>query len=312
MAWPAAPLLRGAAVAAEAPMHVLAAAPGSSALPLSVVVVVLAAAVIHASWNAIAHGIDDKAVSFTLMGAGGALCCVPVVLYAPLPYAASWPYLIASVVVHIAYIVLLMQSYRLGDFGQVYPLARGTSPLVVTVLAALFIGEMPRPAQVAGVLAISAGLLSLVVVGRGHGTGDRRAFAAAVATGLAIAAYTTIDGAGVRLSGTPLGYTGWLILLESPAIPLYTLARRRRVLLAQLRPVWALGLAGGALSLLAYGLVLWAQTRGAIGPIAALRETSIIVGAVIGTLCFHERFGLPRIVATVLVAAGIVVLNISW
>jgi drug/metabolite transporter (DMT)-like permease len=281
-------------------------------LPLSVAAVVLVAAVAHASWNAIAHGIRDQLVAFTLVGAGGALCAVPLVLLSQVPHARSWPYLAASVAVHIAYFVLLMQSYRLGDFSQAYPLARGTSPLVVTILAAVFAGEIPPPAQIAGVLIISAGLMGLVFVGQRREQVPRAAMAAAFATGLTIASYTTIDGLGVRLSGSPAGYTGWLILCEGPVLPLYALARRRRALLEQLRPVWALGIAGGALSILAYGLVLWAQTQGALGPIAALRETSIIIGALIGTVFFHERFGRPRILAAALVAAGILILNAGW
>jgi drug/metabolite transporter (DMT)-like permease len=273
---------------------------------------VLGVAVAHAAWNAIAHGIRDQLVAFTLVGGGGALCAVPLVLLSSAPHTQSWPYLAASVAVHIAYFVLLMHSYRLGDFSQAYPLARGTSPLVVTILAAMFAGEIPPPAQLAGVLAISAGLMSLVFVGQRRGQVPRAAMVAAFATGLTIATYTIVDGLGVRLSGSPAGYTGWLILCEGPVIPLYALARRRRALLKQIRPVWALGIAGGALSLLAYGLVLWAQTQGAIGPIAALRETSIIIGALIGTVFFHERFGPPRVLAAALVATGILILNTGW
>jgi drug/metabolite transporter (DMT)-like permease len=273
-----------------------------------VVAVVLIAAVLHATWNAIAHGIKDRLVALMLLGVGGAVGAVPLVLLSPLPRVQSWPFLATSVVVHVAYFLLLMQSYRLGDFSQVYPLARGTSPLVVTVLAALLIGEVPGPARIAGVGAISAGLASLVLVGHRRKVRDGPARLAAVGTGLTIAAYSTIDGVGVRLSGAPWGYTGWLLLLEGSVIPLYTLTRRRG-LLRQPRTVWAVGVSGGALSLLAYGLILWAQTQGALGPIAALRETGIIFGALIGTLVFHERFGRPRIVAAVLVACGIVALG---
>lgn len=295
-------------------LHLLA-APAIAAvvptLPPSVVVAVLVAAGVHATWNAIAHGISDKLVAFTLVGAGGALGAVPLVLWSPLPQGQCWPFLAASVVLHVIYTVLLMHAYRLGDFSQVYPLARGTAPLVVTILAAVFISETPSRFQAVGVLAISAGLGSLVVAGHRHRRGGGAAISAAVATGLAIAAYTTVDGIGVRLSHTSLGYAGWLLLLEGSVIPLFAVARHRRALLEQIRPVWAIGLAGGVLSLLAYGLVLWAQTRGPLGPIAALRETSIIFGALIGALVFHERFGRPRLLATIVVACGILALTVS-
>lgn len=280
-------------------------------LSLAVTLMVLAAAVAHASWNAIAHDIDDKLVSFTLFGLGGAVCSAVVVVFAPPPNPASWPYLGASVIVHVAYILLLMKSYELGEFSQVYPLARGTSPLVVTVLAAVFVREVPPPFELAGVVVVSVGLGSLVLAGGRPGRRELPALAAAVGTGLTIALYTTIDGIGVRASGSAAGYTGWLILLHSLPMPLYALARRRRALIGQLRPQAVRGLAGGALSLLAYGLVLWAQTRGALAPIAALRETSIIAGAVIGTIFFGERFGRSRVVATIVVVAGIVLISLA-
>jgi drug/metabolite transporter (DMT)-like permease len=275
-------------------------------LPLSATLMVLTAAVAHATWNAIAHDISDKVVAFALLGLGGMIGAACVLVLAPMPRAEAWPYLLASVAMHVVYTLLLMTSYRLGEFSQVYPLARGTSPLIVTVLAAVFIGEVPSLVVFIGVLVISSGLGSLMLAG---GLPDRHslpAIYAALATGLAIATYSTIDGAGVRSSGTAAGYTGWLILLESGVLMAYALIRRRRALVDQARPHLLMGTFGGGLSVAAYGLVLWAQTRGALAPIAALRESSIIVGALIGTVLFHERFGRARVIATVVVFVGIV------
>ena len=308
----------------------------AAALPLSVTLAVLAAAVTHATWNAIAHGIKDQLLAFGLIGAGGILVAIPLVILSPFPLSACWPYLLASIVIHVFYNLLLMRSYRYGEFGQVYPLARGTSPLVVPVLAAVFAAERPSVAQVAGVLVVSCGLALLVLAGRsgrraaarggsdgesgggsgggaGHG-GDlgRAALVAAVGTGLTIAAYTTVDGLGVRLSGSSVAYIGWLMLLESLCVPAWALARRRHVLLSGTsRRVLGSGLLAGGLSVLAYGLVLWEQTRGDLAPIAALRETSVIFGAVIGTMVFHEPFGRWRIAATLLVVIGVLLLNVS-
>ncbi|MFI0774699.1 EamA family transporter [Streptomyces sp. NPDC021212] len=284
---------------------------------------VLLAALTHASWNAIAHGIRDQLLSFTLVGGGGALCGVGLAVFSPLPAAGAWPYLIGSVVIHLVYYVLLMRSFHLGDFGQMYPIARGTAPLVVTVLAAVFAAETPDAWQAAGIAVASSGLLGVALWGArgartaegaptadsahaaGSGGPHGLALAAAVATGLSIAAYTVVDGLGVRASGTPLGYIAWLMILQGFVIPAYALATRRRALAAQLRPVALRGLLGGFLSVCAYGLVLWAQTRAALAPVAALRESSIIVGAAIGTLFFKERFGAPRIAAAGLMVAGI-------
>jgi len=293
----------------------------AAALPLSVTLAVLAAAVTHATWNAIAHGIKDQLLAFGLIGAGGILVAIPLVIVSPFPRGACWPYLVASIVIHVFYNLLLMRSYRYGEFGQVYPLARGTSPLVVTVLAAVFAAERPSFAQVAGVLVVSCGLAVLVLAGRraaargGAGRGDglgRAALIAAGGTGLTIAAYTTVDGLGVRLSGSSVAYIGWLMLLESLCVPAWALARRRHVLLSGTSwRVLGAGLLAGGLSVLAYGLVLWAQTRGDLAPIAALRETSVIFGAIIGTVVFREPFGRWRIAATALVVAGVLLLNVS-
>jgi len=280
----------------------------STTLPLTVVLAVLAAAVTHATWNAIAHGIKDQTLAFALIGVGGIIVAIPLIIVAAMPRPDCWPYLLASIVIHVFYNLLLMRCYRLGEFGQVYPLARGTSPLVVTILAAVFVHEHLALPQIGGVLVVSAGLATLVLAGRRPG---RAAFLAAVATGLTIAAYTTVDGVGVRLSASPVGYIGWLMLLESLCVPMFALVRRRDVLLKQPRRILLSGLAAGALSVLAYGLVLWAQTRGELAPIAALRETSVIFGAIIATLIFHEPFGRSRIAATVLVVAGILMLNIG-
>ncbi|MFJ9853419.1 EamA family transporter [Streptomyces sp. NPDC101150] len=272
-----------------------------------VVAAVLIAAVTHASWNGIAHGIRDQLLAFTLVGGGGALCGIAIAAFTPFPTAAAWPYLLGSAVLHVVYQVLLMQSFRLGDFGQMYPIARGTAPLAVTVLAAVFVHEIPGAWALAGVAIASAGLVGVALWGiRGAETKPHwPAITAALATGLSIASYTTVDGLGVRASGTPLGYIAWLMILEGLAIPAYALATRRGELLTALRPMALRGLAGGVLSVFAYGLVLWAQTRAPLAPIAALRESSIIVGAAIGALFFKERFGAPRIAAAGLMVVGI-------
>ncbi|MDQ0795883.1 DMT family transporter [Streptomyces sp. B1I3] len=272
-----------------------------------VVAAVLAAAITHASWNAIAHAIRDQLLSFTLISGGGALIGAVLACLTPLPAAGAWPYLLTSAALHVAYMALLMRSFTLGDFGQMYPIARGTAPLVVTVLAAVFVGERPDGWATAGVAVASAGLVGLALWGiRGSGRRPHGpAVLAALATGFAIAGYTTVDGVGVRASGTPLGYIAWLMLVQGVAIPAYASWRRGRELGAMVRPFVARGLLGAALSVTAYGLVLWAQTKAPLAPVAALRESSIIVGAAIGALFFRERFGGPRIAAAGLMVVGI-------
>ncbi|WP_151774438.1 DMT family transporter [Streptomyces abyssomicinicus] len=276
--------------------------------PLVVAAVGLAA-VTHAAWNALAHRIADKLVGFTLIAGGGALIGVVAMPLVPVPAAGAWPYLLGSAVLHVLYYLLLMRSFRLGDFGQAYPIARGTAPLVVTVLAAVLAHEVPGGWAMAGVVVSCLGLSGVALWGLRGRRPDPAAIGAALATGLAIAAYTVVDGLGVRAAGpaagAAAGYTAYLMALGGLGVPLYALSRLRGGAVAALRPHAALGLLGAGLSVTAYGLVLWAQTRAPMAPVAALRESSIIVGAAIGAVLFKERFGLPRVVGAVLVVLGL-------
>jgi drug/metabolite transporter (DMT)-like permease len=283
----------------------------SSSVSSPVLAATLVAACAHASWNAIAHRIPAKLASLALISLGSLACAIPLILAAGVPDRRCWPYLAVSAALHVAYNGVLMLSYRLGDFSQAYPLARGTSPLVVTGLAAVFAAETPGAGQLAGVLAISAGLGILVFWGYRRRPGRPAGLLAAFATGLLIAGYTTVDGLGVRLSGTVPGYAGWLMLAESAATAVAVGAWRGGRLWTDVRGVWHIGLLGGALSVLGYGLVLWAQTRGALASVAALRESSIILGALTGTLLFGERFGVARVLATLCVAAGIATIYLA-
>jgi drug/metabolite transporter (DMT)-like permease len=198
-----------------------------------------------------------------------------------------------------------MRSFRLGDFGQAYPLARGSAPLVVTVLAAVFAHEVPGGWAAAGIAVSCAGLTGVALWGLRGRRPNRAAIGAALATGLTIAAYTVVDGLGVRASGSSLGYIAWLMAVQGVVIPAYAATRWRGATVAVLRPFAALGLLGSALSVAAYALVLWAQTRADLAPVAALRESSIIVGAAIGALFFKETFGAPRVAAACLLVMGI-------
>jgi drug/metabolite transporter (DMT)-like permease len=266
---------------------------------------VLLAAVTHASWNAIAHRIPDKLTGFALISGGGMLIGLALLPFTAFPAAGAWPYLLASAAIHLVYYALLMRSFRLGDFGQAYPIARGSAPLLVTVLAAVFAGEVPDHWATGGILLSCAGLTGVALWGLRGRRPDWAAIGAALATGVTIAAYTVVDGLGVRASGSSLGYIAWLMAVQGTALPAYFLYRHRTGAWALLRPRARLGLLGAGLSVTAYGLVLWAQTRAELAPIAALRESSILVGAAIGALFFQERFGAPRLAAAGLLVVGI-------
>ncbi|CAM5564470.1 DMT family transporter [Streptomyces purpurascens] len=266
---------------------------------------VLLAAVTHASWNALAHKITDKLAGFALISGGGLVIGLALAPFVAFPAAGAWPYLLLSAAIHIAYYALLMKSFRLGDFGQAYPIARGTAPLVVTLLAALLAHEVPDGWAAAGIALSCAGLTGVALWGLRGRRPDWAAIGAALATGLTIAVYTVVDGLGVRASGSPLGYIAWLMAVQGAVIPVYAVSRWRGRTVALLRPFAVTGLIGAALSVAAYALVLWAQTKAELAPIAALRESSIIVGAAIGAVFFKERFGVPRIAAAGLLVVGI-------
>lgn len=278
----------------------------SSAL---VTLVVLGSAVCHATWNALAHRLPNE-VAFCWLGLTYLLAGLPLALLLPAPAAAAWPYLATSAVLHGVYTLMLMWTYRLGEFNQVYPVARGTSPLLVALAAAALVGERLTPTHTGGVLVVCAGLACLVLAGGLPGRAHLPAVLAALGTGVVIAGYSVVDGVGVRAAGSPVGYAGWLFALQSPVVPVLAAARNGRRLWSRLRPHRAVGPFAGLLAVTAYALVLWAQTRGTLATVAALRECSVIVGAGIGAIWFHERLGRVRIVAAVLVVAGIALLNL--
>ncbi len=285
--------------------------PGAS--PGAVVVgVVLAAAVAHAGWNLLAKTMDDQLVAFWLINLAALLCGAGLLAVAGAPAGAALPYLATSVVLHLAYNTALLNSYRFGDLSRVYPLARGIAPLVVTAGAAVLAGESLSGPQLVGVAVVAGGVASMVYLGgSGAAPQDRRAVALAVCTGLLIAAYSLSDGLGVRRSADPFGYSGLLFVLESAMTVAGLAARRRRLLPARPERSWLLGLAGGVLSVGAYSGVLWAQTRLALGLVSALRETSVVVAALFGTVVLHEGSGRRRLLAAAVVCAGVALLVVA-
>jgi drug/metabolite transporter (DMT)-like permease len=264
--------------------------------------------VLHAIWNAMAKQFDDRFFGFACIGVASSLGGVAVLLATGFPAPAALWYVAVSAVIHVGYEVGLMNSYRLGAFNQTYPIARGTSPLVVSVGAWWLAGEhLSLPAWL-GIVTLAVGLISLAFSGGHLGREELPAVVAALLTGLTIAAYTLVDGLGVRHSHDPYAYAALLFALQGPVFPVAALVRRPLASWRQWRVVRT-GLLAGVLSLLAYGAVLWAQTKAPLGEVAALRETSVIAGAVIGAVLLKERFGVRRLAAAVLVAAGILLIS---
>jgi drug/metabolite transporter (DMT)-like permease len=275
-------------------------------MSLGISLVVLLAAVLHASWNALLRSGADRLWSMTVMCAAIALVCLALIPVLPMPAEASWGYAVLSAVLHVGYNLFLVRTYRHGELGQTYPISRGSSPLLVSLGAAAFAHELPDIVATAGVLLVSAGIISLAFQGRGI-SGDSLFYA--LGTGCFIGAYSVTDGIGVRLSGTPVGYTAWMCALWGAlALPVYAALRDWRSLVRGPRETY-LAAGGGIVSLIAYGIIIFAMSLGPMGPVSALRETSVVFAAVIGRVFLRERLTVYRIAACIVVALGAVLIG---
>lgn len=269
----------------------------------------LGAAALHASWNAIAKAIPDPWVASGLLSLAGVGVGAVGVAVLPAPAPESWPFLAISSVLQSGYLLLLVQAYRYGDFSQVYPLARSLPPLLVTAVSLAVLGERLTAGQLTGVIVVSLALTALVFAGGRPRPGTGLGLAAL--TGVVISCYTLVDGVGVRASGAALSYAMWLFLLQGPIVLAVGRVQYGRGFGRALTGSAPLGLLGGVLGLVAYGIVLWAQSRTPLALVSALRETSLLFAGVIGTLVFGERFSLVRLAATVAAVLGIVLLQLG-
>jgi len=275
----------------------------------SIAAIVLFAALLHATWNAVVKGAGDRTIVLGLVALGHVVPGIAMVSLAPLPAAHAVPFIIASTVIHWAYYYGLNVAYRLGDLSIVYPISRGLAPVLIALGAQYWVGErLPLLAWV-GISCVSAGIFLLTVrqLGQGvpvHGLG------AALAVAITVAAYSIVDGVGVRSAGTTLGYVGWLFVAEICVVLFIFSTRWPRLRAMPPHRIW-LGLAGGVLSGAAYGLVLYAKTLAPLGVVSALRETSVIFAALIGVWLFGEGPKRIRLVAAGVVVAGIVPLALA-
>jgi drug/metabolite transporter (DMT)-like permease len=266
-----------------------------------VITLVLCAAILHASWNAVLRGRDDKLWSVTVMSFAATVVAIPVVFVLPLPAAASWPYLALSVGLQVVYSWFLVIAYRLADLSQVYPMIRGSVPLLVTLGAAIFASEHLSAPALSGIVLVSLGIMSLTL---GKGRAHPKAVAAALANSLVIATYTVTDGIGARLSGNSFTYVSWIFVLYGVVMPAAFMATRGRLSVQWSAPETRTVLVAGVVQLVTYGTVIWALTMAPIGPVSALRETSIVFAALIGRMFLSEPLTARRLSACVVIAAG--------
>jgi drug/metabolite transporter (DMT)-like permease len=273
--------------------------------------VVLLAALLHALWNAaVKHSVKGPLPS-TAVFIGAGICCLFLVPWVPLPAAPSWPFMLGSVVTHTFYSVMLGRAYRLGDFSHSYPVMRGVPPLLTVLLVAIFTDEVLSGSQQLAMLVLCLGILSLVFESGFRRTARKAAVGWALLVAVSIAIYTTLDGLGVRRSGTAMGYVVWLCLLEGIVLAVQVLVTQGTTMLLAVVREWRLTLVGGFTTLAGYGLVLWAMTHAPIALVSAARETSVIWAVLIGVVAFKERLTRTRITAVVLVVAGLVAMRLA-
>ncbi len=282
-------------------------------MPIGILAVVLAAALLHVSWNSLVKTAPDGFLAAVLIAAGGAVVSVLALPFLPPIAPGAWCNVAGSVIAQSIYYPLVAATYRAGDMSHTYPVMRGTAPMLVALVSVLVLGEPLTAGEWVGVGLICAGIWAIGSVGLFGRSAARsgRATGLALLTAVVIAGYTLIDGAGVRRSGSPAAYTGWIFLFT--AVPLVTFAvwRRRSDLTAEFRHRWWVGLAGGAASVGAYGLVLWAMTKAPVAVVAALRETSIVFATLFAVVVLKEATGRARVLGTLLIAAGAVAIRLA-
>nr|WP_218178281.1 DMT family transporter [Pseudomonas gingeri] len=272
---------------------------------------VLVAAVLHAAWNTLIKFSGERLLVVACMDSVALLFVLLMLGFVTLPPVEIWPWIIASALFELLYRYLLIQVYRVGDLGLVYPLMRGLSPLVVLGLTLVFAGESLTTQQILGILLIPCGMLCLLWQGGG---GDRLPWSmlpVVLLIGLCIGGYTFVDGQALRRWPHPLDYLVWMSLLSAWPYPLVALTRRRAAFARFWREQWRLGLGVGFCVLFSYALVLWAMQLGSIAEAAALREISVILVVLFGMRYLKEPFGRPRLLACGLVLAGMLIMKIQ-
>lgn len=272
---------------------------------------VMGAALLHAVWNAVLKVNGDRLVAMAVIMSSQSLICLCFLPLVGLPNAQAWPYILSSVALHTGYGLFLVTAYRYGDLSHVYPIARGSAPLIVAVLSAIFIGQTLDRQATLSVLLITLGVMSLALTRGTAGIRDAKPVLFALATGVFIAGYTIVDGTGARLNGSPHSYAFTLMAVHSIPFVIVTFGIRKRRALVIARQTWKTGVAAGVASLLAYWVVIWAMTLAPFALVSALRETSVVFAVVFGVLALKERLNWVRLCAIATTLIGVAMLKAS-
>ena len=270
---------------------------------------VLLAALLHAGWNAWVKGREDRFASILTLSVGQSLLAGLALFFVGLPPAHALPWVLGSAALHCGYKIFLINAYERGDLSQVYPLARGTAPLIVAIAGVLFLGEVPPPVRLAAVAAIGAGILLMARGGR-EGRLGRAGLLLSLATAAFTASYTVVDGLGARLAGGASAFLLSAIALDGVLMLSYGRIARGPLPLEAMRSGWMQGLAAGGVSAGAYWIVVWAFTQAPLALVAALRETSVLFAMLIAALFLRERIGRWRWAAAALITSGVVLMRV--
>lgn len=278
-------------------------------MSLTVILLVLLGALLHAIWNALIKAGTDKSLDASLISAGGAITALPFLFFLPLPEASAWPYIGASAILQFIYFQLVAGAYRAGDIGLVYPIMRGCAPLLVAATSGFILNESLSPGAMLGTATICAGILTLALEAR---RGSGHAIRLALANACVIATYTYVDGIGARISGNAISYTLWMSLLPPVLLLTWAVSKRGAVAVAvHIRYNWWRGLIGGGGSIASYGLALWAMTKAPVATVAALRETSILFALLISVIVLKEKASPWRYLAGAIIALGGLILKLA-
>jgi drug/metabolite transporter (DMT)-like permease len=274
--------------------------------------ILLSAAALHAGWNALLKLDLDRYLTASLIQISAGLIALPFLLLFDIPKAAAWSWLMLSVLLHIGYNSFLSRAYQYGDLSQVYPLSRGSSPLLLAGISFLFLDEILPPWALAGLLILVLGISSMALQ---NPHGDRRLnpplLICAFMTGAFIASYTMADAIGARTNADAIAYAVWLFAVNGLVAALVLVGVRSPKVIMELRPHWQGGLLGGTMSMMAYTLVIWAMTLAPIALVSALRETSVLFALLIGTVFLKESIRPTRVASCVLIAAGVVLIKVG-
>jgi phosphonate utilization associated putative membrane protein len=288
-------------------------------MPTSVVLAVLVGALLHAAWNTLVKSSGDKQLDIALVHFLGAVVSLPLLWWVGLPPRGAWPFLAMSLAIHVAYYITLNGAYHHGDLGTTYPIMRGSAPLLVALGSATVLGESLTLAAWLGVAAVTLGVLMVGLARPAEALHHRRAIGFALANAVVIAAYTFVDGSGVRLTvaggQAAASYVVLLFVLDGFPYPALVFAQRsaegRRAIAAYARQRWPLATLGGLASLGSYWIALWAMTHAPVAAVSALRETSVLFATALSVLVLKERFGLQRASGAGVIVAGVIALRLS-